>query len=198
MFLLTDQDVSLQQHRFIKAKFYKFAMIFMIIGSLNYLIIGITRKINILKMLTKPIYKILHRIVYILIGLSALYVMFDRDTYLPFLGRTIVPCDILTDKNPANANLDISIDKVRPNSKIIFWAAEPKNQNDDKILNYIQAYGDFSNAGIATSDNNGVVRFKIRLPQKYKVPLKGTLEPHIHYRVCEGLGNLGKVKTVFL
>jgi uncharacterized membrane protein YuzA (DUF378 family) len=194
MFLLTDQDISLQQHRFIKAKFYKFAMIFIIIGSLNYLVIELT-KINLIDKLKK--YN-LHKIIYIVIGLSALYVMFDRDTYLPFLGRTIIPCDILTDKNPDNATLDISIDKIKPNSKVIFWAAEPKNQNDNKMLDYIQAYGNFSNSGVATSDNNGTVRFKIRNPQEYKVPVKGTLKPHVHYRVCEGLGNLGKVKTLFL
>ena len=57
---------------------------------------------------------------------------------------------------------------------------------------------DYENAGVATADPTGEAVLKVREPQAYTVPLKGRIEPHIHFRVCGDGGWMGHVKTVFL
>jgi aconitase B len=59
-----------------------------------------------------------------------------------------------------------------------------------------QAYLDYQNAGVATSNGEGVAVLKIREPQSYRVPFKGELAPHVHYRVCGEAGWMGRIKTV--
>jgi hypothetical protein len=78
----------------------------------------------------------------------------------------------------------------------------PLNQVLAKKLNsWKNAYLDYQNAGVAVSNGNGEAVLKIRDPQSYKVPFKGKLEPHVHYRVCgsgEEVGWMGKINTVML
>ena len=68
---------------------FKVAMVLLIVGALNWLLVG-AFKWNLVKALfgEGPI----ARTIYVLVGLAALGVMFDRDTYLPFLGPTVIPC----------------------------------------------------------------------------------------------------------
>ena len=190
--LLSPENVSLQQHRFYMRKLYKFAMILIILGAVNYIFMYALDK-NVIE----SVFKSYTSVIYILIGIAALYIMFDRDTYLPFLGRTIIPCNIFDNKTPENATTEITFNINRPNAKVIYWASEPTT-DVNKIVDYKEAYGEFQNSGIATSDTNGNITLKVRPPQAYRVPIKGVLEPHIHFRICEGLGTLGRVKTIFL
>ncbi len=67
-------------------KIYMFSIVLVIIGALNWLIIGLT-EINFLDNLG-----FIARIIYVLVGLAAIFIMFKRDTYLPFLGETVMPC----------------------------------------------------------------------------------------------------------
>ena len=189
---ISDEQVALQQHHFIKRKMFKFAILLLIISSIN---IGISMiaDVDILNKILGSYEKYF----YILSFVSALYIMWDRDTYLPFLGRTIIPCNILKDSIPSDAIKIISVDIKKPNTKVLFWAAETL-KNPSVVNNYIDAYNDFSNSGVATSDINGIVKFSVRDPQSYTVPFKGILQPHIHFRICDGLGTLGRVKTIFL
>lgn len=61
-----------------------------------------------------------------------------------------------------------------------------------------QAYADYENAGVSTADGDGVAILKVRNPQPYSVPWKGTLQPHIHYRVCGPNGFMGRIQTAFV
>ena len=40
------------------------------------------------------------RLIYIIIGLSVLYILFDRNVYLPFLGESVFPCNVLKQHTP--------------------------------------------------------------------------------------------------
>ena len=66
------------------------------------------------------------------------------------------------------------------------------------INSWKEAYLEYQNAGVATSNGEGVVILKVREPQAYTVPLKGKLEPHVHYRVCGEAGWLGRINTIML
>jgi uncharacterized membrane protein YuzA (DUF378 family) len=171
---------------------FKVAMVLVIIGALNWLIIGLTN-VN----LVASLFGSLTPLVYILVGLSALGIMFRRDTYLPFLGSTLAPCSVLQNKEPPGATKSVSV-VITPNTKVLYWAAEPGT--DDKlkhIKSWKEAYGQYENAGVTTSNGEGVAVFKVRDPQSYKVPFKGKLDSHIHYRVCgDDAGFMGAVRTV--
>ena len=51
---------------------------------------------------------------------------------------------------------------------------------------------------MAVADANGNVDLAVRNPQAYSVPMKGKLDPHVHYRVCGNDGMMDRVETTFL
>ena len=87
---------------------------------------------------------------------------------------------------------------VTPNTKVVYWAAEPANENLKTLKSWKDAYLEYENAGVTTSNGEGVAILKVRDPQAYKVPFKGRLESHVHYRVCNEAGWMGRVNTIFL
>ena len=173
---------------------FKVAMVLLIVGGLNWLLVGVFQW-NLVKALFGQ--SVIARTIYILVGLSALAIMCDRDTYLPFLGPTVIPCSSVPDRTPPGASKTVTV-TANPGSKILFWAAEPEMENLKHIQTWKEAYAGYENAGVTTADSNGQAILKVRTPQAYTVPFKGRLEPHIHFRICESAGMLGRVKTVFL
>lgn len=180
-------------HYFLK-KLHMFAILLLIVGGINWGLIGAFKLDLVAKLFGKDI---IARSIYILVGLSALYLAFNRDTYLPFLGASIVPCSVLTDRAPPGATREVKV-TVNPGAKVLFWAAEPAAEHLKHINDWQKAYTDYENAGVATADSNGVALLKVRDPQAYNVPMKGRLEPHVHFRECGHGGWLGRVRTVFL
>lgn len=179
---------------YIKKLLFKIAMVLLIIGGVNWLLIGLFD----LNLVTSLFGKgFLSNFIFVLVGLSALSIMFDRDTYLPFLGPMVAPCSVLQNKEPPGATKDIKV-VVTPNTKVIYWAAEPANENLKTLKSWKDAYLEYENAGVTTSNGDGVAVLKVRDPQAYKVPFKGRLESHVHYRVCNEAGWMGRVNTVFL
>lgn len=175
---------------------FKCAMVVVILGALNGLVAGIFR-VNPIEWLFGR--KLLGRAVYIIIGLMAVAIMFDRDTYLPFLGPMHVPCSVLKDRIPSGATRSVQV-KVRPGAKVLYWAAEPTGASEDlkKIADWKRAYAQYENAGVATAGEDGVATLRVREPQPYWVPMKGSLQHHVHYRVCGEAGWMERVQTVFL
>jgi uncharacterized membrane protein YuzA (DUF378 family) len=185
---------------YIKKLVFKIAIVLLIIGGLNWLLVGIFNINVVSKLFGKSWFA---TIIYVLVGVSALAIMFDRDTYLPFLGPTVVPCSVLEVRDPPGATQEVKI-HVEPNVKIIYWAAEAAAAAGSKELNsWKNAYLDYQNAGVAVSNGEGVAVLKVREPQGYKVPFKGELSPHVHYRICgsDKTGNagwMGKINTVMI
>lgn len=174
---------------------YFFAMILVIIGALNWGAKG-AFNMNLVEMFVPMQYQ---NIIYVLVGVSALYLMMDRNTYLPFLNDTVLPCYNLEEHVPEKFDTLGEV-KVPRNVKVIYWAALP---DDGKGLKGPEeAYGDFSNSGIVVSDENGDAVLKVMKPQPYNVKKFGLfnykLEPHIHYRFCRANGMMSEVKTYYL
>ena len=170
-------------------KIYMFSILLVIIGAINWFIIGLTG-INFLDNLG-----FVARIIYILVGLSALFIMFKRDTYLPFLGETVMPCSLLTDRTPSGATVEVTI-KGPAGRKVIYWASEPSTDHLKKMQDWRGAYGDFMNVGVATIGVDGTAVLAVRKPQQYTVPWKGPLDAHVHYRICGDGGMIGRVETI--
>ena len=174
---------------------YKVAIIVLLVGALNWLVIGVIG-IN-------PVEKVLGyrspwaKGVYILVGLCALGVMFNRDTYLPFLGETVMPCSALAEQIPENADTEVQVE-APVGSKVLYWAAENETEGLKKLNDWRGAYMKFLNVGVVKANGDGIATLYVRKPQPYTVPWKGKLEPHVHFRICGDNGMMGRIKTVYL
>jgi uncharacterized membrane protein YuzA (DUF378 family) len=173
---------------------FKMAMIILIISALNYGAVAVFRAGFFEFILGRGL---LARAFYGLIGLCALMIMFDRDTYLPFLGETVMPASVLAERVPAGASLAVKV-RVPPGSKVLYWAAEPATDGLEHMNDWREAYQEFENAGVTHADSRGNAILKVRPPQAYTVPFRGRLDPHVHYRVCHPDGMMGRIDTVFL
>lgn len=190
---LNDKIEQILDPVFARAFLFKLGMILLIIGGLNSFLSKLF-KLDFIDGIfgDGPVSKVL----YFFIGIAALAVMFDRDTYLPFLGQMVAPCSVLQDITPSGATRTVKV-KVAPRAKVLFWAAEPSNDNKfKKINNWRDAYLNFDNAGVTTADENGNATLSVREPQQYTVILRGKLDAHIHYRVCGKAGWMGRIQTV--
>jgi uncharacterized membrane protein YuzA (DUF378 family) len=172
---------------------HKIAVVLIIIGALNWGLLG-AAKVNLVERLLGK--GVASRSIYILVGIAALALAFNRDSYLPFLGESVFPCSVLTDQVPAGATRAVQV-QVTPGAKVIYWASEPADA-DAAIPNFEGAYRQYLNAGVTTADDTGLAVLKVREPQPYTVPIKGRLESHVHFRVCGPNGFIGRIKTVFL
>lgn len=186
--------VGVWSQTYVQKLLFKVAMVLLIIGGLNWLLVGLLDFNLVSAIFGKGT---LATLVYTLVGISALAIMCDRDTYLPFLGPMVAPCSVLVNRDPPGATREVKV-IVAPNTKVLYWAAEPASEKLEKLNSWKQAYLDYDNAGVATSNGEGVAVLKIREPQSYKVPFKGQLKPHVHYRVCGEAGWMGRITTVFL
>lgn len=176
-----------------------FSKLFLIFNGLIFFFLH-TMKIDIIKMLRMNSF--VKYIFVILIGLATFNLMFNRDFYLPFLGKCAFPSQIKT--NNSNVTLikkvDVRLNNLPPNTNIVYWAAK---QSNSIINDYIDAYKSSRNVGMTKTDNNGTVTIQIDCPAQYKVPMYGipgfekTLERHIHYRYAlpEYEGMFSKVYT---
>ncbi len=140
---------------------------------------------------------IISRFIYLLVAMSAIVLMVRRDTFLPFLGKTVIPEPISTYK-PKGDLIIKTIENLPPNVKVIYWASLP---SDKVVDNPDEAYGDYSNQGITTTDANGKAILQVQKPASYKIPsyydpFKGTLKPHIHYRYWISSGMTSPLYTI--
>lgn len=174
-------------------KVYIAAILFLIVGGMAWGWMAMNGK-NIVS----KVFGSWAAVVYGLVGLSALFLLFmGRDVFLPFLGSTIVPCSVLQDRVPEDADTTVSV-SVRPGAKVIYWASEPATESLKELQSWREAYGDLKNAGIATANADGVAILKFRKPQSYTVGFHGALQPHVHYRECGDNGWLEPVQTHFM
>ena len=140
---------------------------------------------------TSPILKVFALIAFFCV----VYLGMHRNTYLPFLGPTVLPSSLLkdiTDTKMGDVHVKVPLD-VPDNTKVVYWAATPSS----KVLETpYEAYNDFSNMGVASVKNREAT-FHIECPASYKVPFT-VLKPHVHYRIVYPNGLLGSVKTMFV
>lgn len=179
---------------YMQKKFHMLVIALVLVGSVNWLSIGLIGK-DLVRLVLSPKWA---RVVYVIIGLSALGLLFQRDIYLPFLGETLVPAGALTAKSPQGANDQVTV-TVKPGAKVVYWAAEPNPNQGGDLPSWNKAYGTYENSGVAVADDRGKALLRIRgPPQAYRVPVHGRLESHVHFRICDDKGFMGRVQTLFL
>ena len=188
-------------------KLYKTTIIYIVLTAINHGVTGVTaflydKPINFVESFFSylRIDKVYH-VFTIIIGICALIVGAHRDTYLTFLGECVFPSGILPKDNiiPENATVTKHV-KVRPNSQVIYWAAEPTD-NEKELTGPELAYGSYKNYGVVKASEFGNADLTVRSPQSYEIKkrlFKKTLKPHIHYRYTLSNGMFSRVETVFI
>jgi len=177
---------------YLQKKLVALAILLLVIGGLNWGYVAFAGKDLISHLFGKGL---ITNGIFLAVGVAALALAFYRDTYLPFLGTTVMPCSLVEARTPEGADFEAKI-LAKPGAKVLYWAAEHANKDLQTVQDYKHAYLAFRNAGVVIADSDGTATLKVRKPQPYTVPLKGELEAHIHYRVCYGDGFLGRVETV--
>lgn len=180
---------------YINKKIYLIVVFFVILGGLNWLLMG-AAGVNVARLvLSRRVASVL----YVIIGTCSLMLAFRRDVYLPFLGETVLPAGALATKTPQSANETVEI-TTHPGAKVIYWATEANVNADPKnVPGWDVAYGDFENSGVVVADDQGKAILRIRgPPQPYTVPMKGKLDAHVHFRVEQPGGFFGRVQTYFV
>jgi uncharacterized membrane protein YuzA (DUF378 family) len=179
---------------YLQKKFHMIVIALVLIGGVNWLAVGVTGK-DLVRLVASP--KVAS-VVYIVVGLAALGLLFQRDIYLPFLGETLVPAGALAPKSPQGANDQVTI-TTKPGAKVIYWASEPNPTAGAETPSWKEAYGSYENSGVAVADDRGKALLRFRgPPQAYSVPMHGRLDPHVHFRVADDNGFVGRVQTYFL
>jgi uncharacterized membrane protein YuzA (DUF378 family) len=180
---------------YVLKKLYMIGVLLLIAGGFNAALCIFTGKDLITSLFGRR--SIMTNALFLGMGVTALLLAFCRDFYLPFLGETVMPCSVLSAQKPEGADTNANI-HVTPGAKVMYWAAEPKNEDLKGLQDWRKAYLGFRNAGVAVADANGNVELSVRNPQAYSVPMKGKLNSHIHYRVCRNDGMMDRVETTFL
>ena len=188
------------QTRSFKIYLHFLCAIILLIGGLNWGLIGMF-DYNLVEDSNRNTFqtKIFTEIVYTLVGLCAIYLLMQREFYLPFLGHSVVPESLIqTHKLPFEPTIEVEVDVVSGAKKVMFWAANPSESSS--VEKYDIAYGKFGNSGVVDVIN-GKATMVLACPQQYWVPKWGmerTLFKHVHYREVFEDGFVGEVKTVDL
>jgi uncharacterized membrane protein YuzA (DUF378 family) len=166
----------------------------LIIGGLNWGSIGVFDYNFVEKLNSATVNsQLLVSIIYVLVGVAAVLMLFDRNSYLPFLGETIIPTSISEYKqNETTLAIDVEAPK---GIKVQYWAANPNSETVDDPWN---AYTGYSNAGVANVKDNKAT-LEINCPANYNVRkcglISSTLPKHVHYRLIYPNGMTSQIMT---
>jgi hypothetical protein len=110
-----------------------------------------------------------------LTGSNAIYKLKSGDTHL----RQYLPHDNAPTKS--NGLETVILEGLKPNSTIFFFASNtPIPDFTSNITPFKKAYGHLENSGVARTDNNGRVSFKINCPRVYLAEDGEIYSRHIH------------------
>jgi uncharacterized membrane protein YuzA (DUF378 family) len=179
---------------------HQFSILIVIIAGLYLGLNAIANRNFLMEVLIKvspQSYKMIIRVIYLLFGIAALYLVAFTPSYtfLPFLDKTVLPPSLLLLSEQANTNAEVKVEA--PNAvKVVYWAAQG---DTNKIIDDpYKAYNAYENVGVAAVKND-VATLKLKCPTKYKVGSpKTTLPRHVHFRLVYENGVLSEVKTLNL
>ena len=181
---------------YLRLRLYKYMMLLALIGAINWGLVG-GLDFNLVTWISSIFGRYANSVedtVYVMVGLCGLLLLLHRDTYLPFLGPAVYPTPN-EDKVPiiSGNSTKVTIKKLPPNIKVVYWAAQ---SSLSVWPNPTDAYGNYSNMGIGTSNKDGELEVTIATPASYVVKMRGELKPHLHYRTWCHDGMMSPVKTL--
>lgn len=144
----------------------------------------------------------------VVIGLSVLYHIFNKYTFLPFLNYNVLPYSVLK-TGPNNKSIEdnslisVNIDIPSDNSytHIIYWASNETNKETTILPMWDLAYGEFTNSGVELVNGKPKVTINVECPTSYRVPSlfkKKVIPKHVHYRFVSKDGMMSKIYTKYI
>ena len=185
------------EKRYWKIIMYQFLFLLVIVGALNW---GLTAlDYNVVDKLNTGLNGLvntntyLDKIIYGAVAIAAIILALKRDSWLPFLGYTVMPSSLIPLKQNKG---DISVTvQVRPNAKVAYWATSPNKKSETPDVR--TAYGDYSNSGVVMADKNGKATLVVAKGTSYIVPSGVEIARHVHYRELTDEWDMMKpIKTV--
>ena len=148
------------------------------------LILGYSMFYAILVMMYPNILSIL-KLISIIVIVFCIYLIVNKNTFLPFLGSTVMPPILFTqDITPhgASETYVLNLENVPDGTRVIYWGAL---SSDDTKASPTEAYGDYSNTGVTgVKENKATIYFNC--PGEYNVSeFSKTIKRHIHYRLIQ-------------
>jgi hypothetical protein len=133
--------------------------------------------------------------IYVVFFLCALYLTFQRNTWLPFLGESVLPSALVPLKvNSGNTEVEV---RVSPEAKVVYWSAKPSTSESKPEVK--SAYDDYSNSGVTQANIDGVAKLAFNKGTEYTVPGGKTVKSHVHYREMDlEYGMMGPVQTIYV
>lgn len=142
-------------------------------------------------------------VIMVIVGIAAIYALFSRDNYLPFLGLSHVPTSVFKDykQEKFDKKITIAIKKKLKGAKpikVVYWAANPSTEIK---TNPRDAYGNYENYGV-TPIIDDKAELYVKCPGSYivthgkVVKFAKSLPKHIHYRVVYDNGLTSRIETV--
>jgi uncharacterized membrane protein YuzA (DUF378 family) len=131
---IVDRFDSMDQ-TYVKKLLFQLAIVALIVCGVNFVFLGLFDVNMVGNILGDGVFVTLF---YVLVGVAILFVAMDRDTYLPFLGPMVAPCSVLQDQSPPGATKNIKV-TVTPHTKVLYWAAEPANEDLKSIPSWKEA-----------------------------------------------------------
>lgn len=142
------------------------------------------------------------RIFSLIVIVSCLSILTNRNIYLPFLGKTVIPPSLFeNEKVPAYATekYTLELKDVVDGTRVIYWGSLPNTNKHLIHKNPFEAYGNYSNTGIAIVKNQKAT-IHFHCPTKYNVSMYNkTINRHIHYRlVYKNDAMIGPILTQYV
>lgn len=135
--------------------------------------------------------------IYVVFFVCALYLALQRNTWLPFLGESVLPSALVPLK--VNTGDTEVIVRVRPEAKVVYWSAKPATSEATVIPEVNTAYDDYSNSGVTQANIDGIAKLAFNKGTDYEVPGGNVIKSHVHYREMDlEYGMMGPVQTVFV
>jgi hypothetical protein len=134
-------------------------------------------------------------VILLIVGAAGLYRLFNRNSYLPFLGKAVMPHTVFFPVTPSGATFTVKVDVDPKAPKVVYWASR---EGEEVSSNPWVAYAGYQNAGVVLV-KDGVAELPLKYPREYRVGLVSRkLRRHVHYREIFEDGFVGKVKTKFI
>jgi len=150
---------------------YLFCLIVVILASINWGIVG-AFNISLFEVVIGN--KNIRQVIYMVIGLSALYLCFQKSLWFPEYAESMLSDKLVDIKNLIKYTHIIKI-KAKNGKKIIYWTDD--NINDNK------------NCGAAISEKDNFARIKLDIKDKSK-------QVKLYYRKCNANNKIGEVKII--
>ena len=130
-----------------------------------------------------------NKIIYVILALALVLFASHKSTWFPYLNETVIPTGLLKNSTPPNANQVVQL-LEKPNTKIVYWSVYPNSTNKNRV----EAYDDFANAGVTTTDKDGNAELNIMRGTDYFSMGGEKINRHIVYRLVDYDGMLGPIK----